>query len=200
MESGGFLPPEPPGPEPDLGEKPTRQPPPPQPPPAPAQHPTPQEQLGWGAPSSQWQPRPHEPDNGPAVAGFVLAMVAVGLLVISGLLLAFVAVVCAIFAVVYSRRGKRRIESGETTKSRGLAQAGFVIGIIALVVSAIATLFEILIVVLYITDEGFREDFQDELEDSLDDEDLFDDNESFSLPQAMRLAAPVARGLLLAAA
>jgi ABC-type Fe3+ transport system permease subunit len=96
------------------------------------------------------------------VAGFVLAMVGAGLMVLSVLLLSFVCVVLAVLAIVYSRRGKRKVEAGETRKHKGLAQAGYVVGIVTLVIAIPVTLLEIVFVIAYATDEQFREDFQDD--------------------------------------
>lgn len=79
------------------------------------------------------------PDNGAAVAGFVLSLVAIGLLVISFGLSSLVSAGCAIGGIVCSRNGKRKVDAGETPKHRGLAQAGFIIGWIALALSILAT-------------------------------------------------------------
>jgi hypothetical protein len=183
---GGFLPPEPPGPEPELAPPPAAQ----QqwaPPEGASQEPPPQ--PGWQPPPQQ-QPPPaygqtwqtQQPDNGPAVTGFVLSMIGAGLLLF---LLAPISLICAIFGIVYSRRGKRKVERGETTRSKGLAQAGFVSGIVVLALSVLITAIEILIVVLYASDDQFREDFQDEFEQELDD--------SQTVTAAIRLAAPAIR-------
>jgi hypothetical protein len=181
---GGFLPPQAPGPEPDLGAKPapTPSPPPPeapggwqppqqQPPPGywqPQQQPPPGYWQPQQQPPGYWQaqpPGPQEPDNGPAVAGFVLALIGAGILLISVLLLAFVSLVLAILGIVYSRRGKRKIEAHETRKHKGIAQAGFVISIVTLVIAAPVTLLEIVFLIAYATDEEFRDDFQDDWDD-----------------------------------
>jgi hypothetical protein len=146
----GFLPPKAPGPEPDLGERPQA------PPPA----------ASAPAPPSAYAPQPVEADNGPAVTGFVLSIVAGGLLIVSGGISSIVSLTCAIFGIVLSRRGKRRVQAGETTRNGGLAQAGFIIGIVSLVLSVLATAAWILIVVLIATDEEFRRDFEDEFDDS----------------------------------
>jgi len=197
MDEGGYLPPEPPGPEPELGARP-------QPPPAPGPqaasqaHPPPQGYQpppGYGQPPPGAPPQPgtvgpppyyvpppgytypppgaygyygaHQvPDNGSAVAGFVLSLVAGGLLLISGGLSTVVSLGCAIAGMIYSRKGKRRVDSGETPKHRGLAQAGWIIGIISLVLSLLATAGWILILVLALTDEQFRDDLDRELDDS----------------------------------
>ena len=174
----GFLPPEPGGPEPDLGAVP----PPPAPPPPPQQpaYAPPQQQMGWQQPPPPqqgwqqppqqpqpwaWQPAgPQVPDNGVAVTGFVLSLVAAGLLLISVGLSSIVSVVCSGLGIFYSHRGRERVDRGETPKHRGLAQAGFITGIVTLVLSLVATAFWVLILVLYATDDEFRRDFEDEIE------------------------------------
>ncbi len=169
-----YLPPEPGGPEPDLGAPPPpppQQPQQPQPPPPP-QYAAPQQQWTQQPPPYAqpqqpwtWQPqRPPVPDNGAAVAGFVLAMVAVGLLLISAGLSSIVSIVCSGLAIYYSHQGKQRVARGETPKNAGLAQAGFVSGIITLVLSLLATAFWVLIIVLYATDDEFRRDFDEDFE------------------------------------
>jgi hypothetical protein len=107
-----------------------------------------------------------EADNGPAVTGFVLSLVAGGLLIISGGISTIVSLGLSIAGIVQSQRGKRRVRSGETTRNAGLAQAGFVIGIVSLVLSAIATVAWIAIVVLLAVDDDFRRDFENEFDDS----------------------------------
>jgi len=181
----GFLPPEPAGPEPDLGRTPSPAPPPPaQPPPPPGQPAPPPGQAtpypyaqppgwqpppppGWGAPQPYpYAPRPAEPDNGPAVAGFVLSIVAAGLLLFSVGMSSIVSIACAAFGIYYSRKGKQKVQAGETGKHRGLAQAGLVTGIVGLVLSILATLFWVLILVLALSDEEFQQDFEDEFDQS----------------------------------
>lgn len=203
MEGGGerrgFLPPEPGGPEPDLGEAQTRQLPQAEPgqpadsgpqspadggygPPAAAQpQGGPQAQPGhgqgppaWGAPAQGWQgqpqqpwgyaPQPAVPDNGQAVAGFVVSATGGGLLLISFGLSTIISVVCSIFGIVYSRRGKARVDRGETPKHRGLAQAGFIVGIVSLVLSSLATLGYGALLVLVLSDEEFRRELERELD------------------------------------
>ena len=184
--SGEFLPPQPPGPEPELGNGP---PAPPQPQAPPGQqppghgwqppHPAPPPGYGWQgqpqgppAPAGRqpppwgYPPAAREPDNGPAVAGFVLSLVAGGLLVITAGLSSIVSVGCAVAGMIYSRKGKRKIEAGETTKSGGLAQAGFIISIISLALSSLATAFWVLVLVLAVVDEDFQRDIENEFDDS----------------------------------
>jgi hypothetical protein len=144
-----FLPPKPAGPEPELGARPA---PPPPPEPAPA--------YGWP------QPAQPQPDNGPAVAGFVLSVVSAALLLLSAGLSSLISVGCAVLGIVYSRKGKRKVESGETTKNAGLAQAGFVVGIVSLCLSALATAIWIAVVVAAVSDEDFRDDLEREFDNS----------------------------------
>ena len=180
-----FLPPEAPGPEPDLGDQsgqPTQPLPPPQhqqyqpppqyqqPPPQyhqpPPHYPPPQWQqpYGYGPPPGYYAwgpPAPKEPDNNPAVAGFVLSMVGGGLLFFFAGLSTIISLGLSIAGIVYSRKGKAKVDKGETTKQRGLAQAGFIIGIVSTVLSLLATVFWILFIVLIATDEEFRRDLED---------------------------------------
>ena len=153
MEEGSrqFLPPQPAGPEPELGARPTP-PPPPQPQAAPA--------YGWQ------QPAQPQPDNGPAVAGFVLSIVSVSLLFLSAGLSTVVSLGCAILGIVYSRKGKKKVESGETTKNAGLAQAGFIVGIVSLCLSALATAIWVAVLVAAVSDEQFRDDLEREFDNS----------------------------------
>jgi hypothetical protein len=165
-----FLPPQPAGPEPELGGRPPPQIPPASAPPGWQQPAAP----GWQAPPGSpppagpwaYPPRPAEPDNGPAVAGFVLSLVAGGLLLFSVGLSSIVSVVCAAFGIVYSRRGRRKVDAGETPKHRGLAQAGYITGIVVVVLSVLATAFWLLILILALTDDRFQNDLERELNDS----------------------------------
>ena len=168
MESGGrgeFLPPQPPGPEPQLvepGAPPAAEPPPPAgEPPPPAQSPPPPGwqgegwQAGWQQPPPPWpyyRPGPPEPDNGAAVAGFVTSVVSGALLVMTFGFVCVLTLVAAPFGIHYSRKGKRAVDEGRTRKHRGLAQAGFVIGIVTLVLSLFATAGWIIVLVAAIND------------------------------------------------
>ncbi len=177
-EGTRFLPPEPPGPEPELSGRPAKEPlpdPPPQPPPqqtwgypppppgSPPPGPPPQGYAypppppGYGYPAP-WPYQLPVPDNGQAVAGFVFSIVGVGLLVISFGLSTIVSLGCAITGVVLSRNGKRKVDSGQTPKHRGLAQAGFIIGWVGVGLSILATIGWILAIVLSVNDESFNLD------------------------------------------
>ena len=85
------------------------------------------------------------PDNGQAVAGFVLSVVGLGLLVISFGLSTIVSLGLAIGGIVCSRNGKQRVDAGETPKHRGLAQAGFVVGWVGVGLSILAIVAWILV-------------------------------------------------------
>jgi hypothetical protein len=187
-----FLPPQPAGPEPDLGDPPPREPPPPPPPPqptygypppSPAQgyappppgqpyypppppgYAQPQQQAlpppGQGYPPHWGYGQPAVPDNGQAVAGFVFSLVSLGLLVISAGLSSLVSLGCAIAGIILGRNGKRKVDTGQTPKHRGLAQAGFIIGWVSLALSILATIGWILFIVLAATDDDFNwEDYE----------------------------------------
>jgi len=172
-----YLPPEPGGSEPDLGapaQPPQPLPPPAAPPPQPYyQHPPPPQQPPqpyYQQPPQQpqwgWQQQPPVPDNGVAVTGFVLSMVAAGLLLLSAGLSSIISIVCAGLGIYYSQKGKQRVARGETPKHAGLAQAGFISGIVTLVLSLLATIFWVFFVVLAATDEEFRRDFENDFESS----------------------------------
>jgi len=172
---GAFLPPEPGGREPDLqGVAPAPPPAPPQhgwEPPAQAapqpqswQQPPPawqQPQSGWQQPGQQWSyPQQQVPDNGSAVAGFTLSVAGGALLLITIGFSSLVSVLCAGLGIFYSRRGRSRVDRGETPKHRGLAQAGFIVGIVSLVLAVLATALWTFFVILYATDDEFRRDFE----------------------------------------
>ena len=88
------------------------------------------------------------PDNGQAVVGFVFSIVGVGLLVISFGLSSIVSVGCAITGIVCSRNGKQKVERGESPKHKGLAQAGYIVGWVGLVLAILATVGWILLIAL----------------------------------------------------
>jgi hypothetical protein len=143
-ERSGFLPPKPAGPEPELGARPAQQPPPP---PQSPQAPAPQQTYGYPPPPPGYGPPPPPgwgyqqasvPDNGQAVAGFVFSVVSVGLLVLSAGLSTIVSLGCAITGLVCSRNGKRKVDTGQTPKHRGLAQAGLIVGWVGVGLSILA--------------------------------------------------------------
>lgn len=118
-------------------------------------------QGAYGAPGWQQQPAA-EPGNGPAVAALVLGIVSLALLLVSVGFSSIISLGCAIAAIALGRKGRRLVDGGETRKHRGLAQAGFIMGIIGVVLSILATIFWTLIV---LSDE-FQEGFEEGLESS----------------------------------
>jgi len=119
--------------------------------------PGPSPELPQQPPPGYWEPQrgpqPPQPPNNDAVAGFTCAIVAISLLFFTGGLSTIVSLVLGIVAIPYSRRGKQNVEEGKTPKHRSLASAGFVIGIVTVVLSLLATVAWILILTLADWDE-----------------------------------------------
>ena len=97
---------------------------------------------------AQPPPLPTGPPNNDAVAGFTCAVIGISLLFFTGGLSTIVSLVLGIVAIPYSRSGTRDVEQGRTSKHKSLASAGFVIGIITVVLSVIATIGWVLIFTL----------------------------------------------------
>lgn len=210
----GFLPPEPSGPEPDLGAGPPQS----EPshlgyaPPAqsrPAAGPQAQGSHGyaqpqgadWGSsatgrqqPAQPWSypPGPAVPDNGAAVAGMSLSVTAGALLLMSVGMSTIISVACAALGIYYSRKGRARVDRGETPKHRGVAHAGVVIGIVTLGLSILATLIWTIVAIQYATDESFRQDLQDELDGDKSSPDGFETSIRAGLT-AFRIVASLLR-------
>jgi hypothetical protein len=104
--------------------------------------------------------RPPEPHNNPAVAGFALSLTGGGLLFFFAGLSTLLSLGLAIAGIMYSRKGRERVDKGETTKQRDLAQAGFVIGIVSAVLSVLATLGWGALIIAAITDEEFQRELE----------------------------------------
>jgi hypothetical protein len=149
-------------------------PPPPQLPPEYPQQPPP----GYAPPG--WQAPPPQPPNNDAVAGFTCGIIGASLLFFTGGLSTIVSLVLGIVAIPYSRKGKRNVDEGRTPKHKSLASAGFVIGIVTVVLSILATIAWILIFTLVDWDE---------IDDSNDGP--FDDEFRFDV--LIRVAAAAAR-------
>jgi hypothetical protein len=130
------------------------QPPPGYPPPPPPGWQQPPPPPGYGYGYAYYPPAPPQPENGAAVAGFVTSLVAGGLLLLSGGITGPLSAIAAPFGIHYSRKGKRAVDEGKTPKHRGLAQAGFVIGIVTLILSLIATAFWIAVIVVAANDNS----------------------------------------------
>lgn len=130
--------------------------------------------VGWSAsaPGSATAPQPRSapttqsgPDNGAAVAGLSLSIASGVLLVLSVGASSIVSIVCAALGIHYSRKGRERFDRGETPRHRGVAQAGFVTGMVALGLSILCTLLWLLAAVLYASNEEFRQELRDQLDD-----------------------------------
>ena len=174
--TGDWLPPQPPGGQPP--QPPPQQPPQPPPPPEypqPPQPPPGYQQYGW-------QPPPPQPPNNEAVAGFVCGIIGVSLLFVTAGLSTILSLILGIVAIPFSRKGKANVEEGRTPKHKSLANAGYVIGIVTVVLSLLATLVWVLL---------FTAIDWDELDDPNDDP---FDNE-FELQVIVRAAAAAFRFL-----
>lgn len=124
---------------------------------------------------------PPQPPNNDAVAGFTCGIVGATLLFFTGGLSTIVSLILGAIAIPYSSKGKRNVAEGRTSKHRDLAKAGYVIGIITVVLSVIATIVWILIFSL--VDWGSLDDPNDN---------PFDDDE-FQFQQALRAAGACIR-------
>jgi hypothetical protein len=151
--TGEWLPPKPPG----------EGAPPPQPPPEYPQQSAP----GYWQP--QAAPQPPQPPNNDAVAGFTCGIVGVSLLFFTGGLSTVVSLVLGIVAIPFSRKGKRNVEEGRTPKHKSLASAGFVIGIVTVVLSIIAIVAWVLI---FTTVEIDWQEFDDPGGDPFEDDEF----------------------------
>ncbi len=148
--------------------------PPPGPPPELPHQPAP----GYWQP--QQAPQAQQPPNNDAVAGFTCAIIGISLLFFSGGLSTIVSLILGVVAIPYSRKGKRNVEEGRTPKHKSLASAGFVIAIVTVVLSALATIAWILILTLVDWDE-------------IDDDSGNDPFHDFDSAVLIRVAAAVVR-------
>jgi hypothetical protein len=143
--TGGWLPPRAPGAEPPQRYESEPGWVPPQPVDPPASAPTP-------APASFWTPRTGQPQrapspafargtparNGLALTSLVLGILGATLIVLTfGLGFAF-ALPCSIAAWICGAQARNRINLGETTAGRGQAQAGYLLGIVGVVLGVMA--------------------------------------------------------------
>jgi hypothetical protein len=80
-----------------------------------------------------------EPDNDPAMAALTLSLSGLGLLFFSfGLSAAIVSPAAGALGIYYGRKGMQKVDRGETRRYRGAAKAGFIVGIVTVVLSIIA--------------------------------------------------------------
>jgi hypothetical protein len=151
----GGPPPGQPGSYPPTGEQPAQ----PQAPPAqPGAYQQPQ--PGWQTPpGGPWYGPPpppaipQGPGNDAAVAGLVLSCSGAALLLFSSGFASPVTLILGILGIVFGRKGKSKIDRGETVRHRSLAQAGFIVGIVAVVLSILAICFWGAIIIIAIVSE-----------------------------------------------
>jgi hypothetical protein len=112
------------------------------------------QQQAW-APPGQWPQQPAyahpsygpEPDNDPAIASLTLALSGLGLLFFSfGFSAAVVSPAAGAFAIYYGRKGMQKVDKGETRRYRGAAKAGFIIGVVTVVLSIVAAAIWIIVI------------------------------------------------------
>ena len=114
----------------------------------PATHP----QAPWGGAV----PAARSAGNGAAVASLILGIAGLVLFLVAGFGLLFILnLPCSVLAWILGVQAKRKVDRGETTERRGMAQAGIALGIIGTVVGGLAIIAWAL---------GFI--FSDELRDS----------------------------------
>ena len=115
-----------------------------QPPAAPPEYPQQPQQPApgyWQAPP----PQPQLPPNNDAVAGFTCGLIGASLLFFTAGLSSVVSLILGIVALPYSRKGQRNVDEGRTPKHKSLASAGYVIGIVTIVLAVLAIVFWVLI-------------------------------------------------------
>ena len=179
----GWLPP-----EPAEGQQPPAQEPPPygqQPPPGQAPPQQGQQPPAWGQPGYGQQPpgygqqpygqqNPHgqptpwastyywtqaEPDNTPAMAGFIMSLASIGTLVMFFGFLSPFNLALSIAATFVSRNGIKKVERGETSKNKDIAKWGFWLGIVGAVLSLLVILA---FVALVTSDPSWLDDLDEE--------------------------------------
>ena len=79
-----------------------------------------------------------QPGNTQAVAALVFGIAGIAFLVGGAGLLFIINLPCSVLAWVFGRAGMRRVDRGETTAHRGLAQAGMILGVVGTVVGVLA--------------------------------------------------------------
>ncbi len=145
---GGWLPPEQP-------QQP-KQPYPPQYPPygyqqqSPYQYP---QQSPW---ASTYYYTYAEPDNNAATGGFITSIASIAILVFTIGIFSPLTLIASIAGIVVSRNGLQKIERGETTKSKDMAQWGLWLGIAGVVLSLLALAAWVALVVA--APEAFEEE------------------------------------------
>src|SRR3954447_4929165 len=144
--------------------------PPPPPPGYPPQHPPGWQQPQYAPPPPAfygYTPPPPQPGNGMAVGGLVTSAVSAFLCVMSAGIFAPLTLAGAIVGMVLSRKGKQKVEDGETAKHKDLAAGGWWVGIAALVLSVLSIIaWTVLIIVAANSDSSSSNDFNNDFNNS----------------------------------
>jgi hypothetical protein len=120
-------------------------------------------QAPYGGPPSPyaatygWQQA--EPNNSPAVAGFVLSITSIGTLILFFGFLSPINFCVSIAGIFVSRNGIKKVERGETNRNKDLAKWGFWLGIVGAVLAALA-------IILFIAVIASDPNWLDELDDT----------------------------------
>jgi hypothetical protein len=94
-----------------------------------------------------------ERENPAAVTGFSFSICALGLFVLSGGIAFLVSIPCSIVGMVVGRRGMNAVDMGLATRHRRYAKAGFVVGVVTLVLASLTA-------VTFIAAAIFPDEFQ----------------------------------------
>ena len=100
-----------------------------------------------------------EPDNTPAMAGFIMSLASIGTLVMFFGFLSPFNLALSIAAIFVSRNGIKKVERGETTKNKDIGKWGFWLGIVGAVLSLLVILA---FVALVTSDPSWLDDLDDE--------------------------------------
>lgn len=81
-----------------------------------------------------------ERENPQAITGFSFGVCALGLLVVSSGLAFLPSIPCSIVGMVLGRRGTAAVDEGRATKHRRYAKAGFVTGLVSLILGLLTAI------------------------------------------------------------
>lgn len=87
-----------------------------------------------------------EPDNTPGMAGFIMSLASIGTLVMFFGFLSPLNLCLSIAATFVSRSGIKKVQRGETTRNKDVAQWGFWLGIVGAVLSLLVMLAFVLLI------------------------------------------------------
>jgi hypothetical protein len=81
---------------------------------------------------------PIEPSNDAAVGSLVSSLTAIGFLLFTAGILAPLTIPGSIVGIIMGKKGMKNVDQGKTRKNRDLAQAGFISGIVGVVIGVLA--------------------------------------------------------------